>query len=544
MLPTVDLLLTGGRITTFADPEQGPIEAESIAIGGGRVLAVGSDAELADYAQQAAKVIGLGGRRVIPGLIDAHIHAVRAGANWSVSLHWEDVRSIPEALETIRIRAGAVPPGTWISVIGGWHRLQLAEGRVPTPDELEMTAPEHPVYVQETYNVGVLNRAGLAACGWATPEALDPPRGELERDAHGTPTGMILGTGAFAVPTELALAVDRETATTGMIAMAQEFAAHGLTGVHDGGGMLVRPSDYDPLFDAWRAGALSLRFRLFICAWDRGGEIGNFAEYTNYQQHDFGDGILRVSGAGELIHMDCHDLEGMTEFTISESSAAELVEISRICAARGWRMSMHAVRDETLGCVLDAWERVEAETGLVKDRRWSIVHADAASPRNLDRMAALGLGVLFQNRHTLKADDYLEAWGHEATANAQPVAELRRRGIPLGLGTDATRANWFSPWASIAWFVSGQAVGGAGVRNPEHLLSREEALRGYSADAVWFTGEEGHRGRLVPGYDADLAVPTLDPFACSDAELGDIRSDLTIMGGRVTHSAGVFVDRL
>lgn len=536
----VELLLTGGRITTFAGADQGPAEVEAVAIGGGRVLAVGSAAQLEGYAGSAQRVVDLGGRRAIPGLVDSHIHAVRAGASWSVSLHWEDVRSVPEALETIRARAAAVPPGTWIPVIGGWHRLQLAERRVPTPQELDAVAPEHPVYIQETYNVGVLNRAGLVACGWAGAETADPVRGELERDADGAPTGVILGTGAFAIPTQLALAVDRETASAGTVAMAQEFAAHGLTGVHDGGGMLVRPSDYEPLFDAWRAGALPVRFRLFVCAWDRGGELANFDALTTYQQHDFGDDVLRVCGAGELVHTGCHDLEGMTEFEVSDGDAAELVDISRLCAERGWRMSMHAVRAETLTRVLDAWEQVEAQTGLVKGRRWSIVHADAASPRQLDRIAALGLGVLFQNRHTLKADDYLEAWGHDATANAQPVDGVRRRGIPLGLGTDATRANWFSPWASIAWFVTGRAAGGGGVRSPEHLLSREEALRGYSADAAWFTGEEDRRGRLVPGYDADLMVPTLDPFACGDDELADIRSDLTIMGGRITHAAGDF----
>src|SRR5690606_6211095 len=143
-----------------------------------------------------------------------------------------------------------------------------------------------------------------------------------------------------------------------------------------------------------------------------------------------------------------------------EPAAAELLEISRNAALRGWRMSMHAVLDDTLSSVLDAWEAVEAETGLVKGRRWSIVHADAASPRNLDRMAALELGVLVQNRHLLKGGDYVEHWGSEATANAQPIAGFKSRGVKIGLGTDATRANWFSPWAAIDWFVSGRSIDG------------------------------------------------------------------------------------
>lgn len=536
----IDLLLRNGRISTFAGPDQGPAEVQAIAIVGGAIHATGSDAELADLEPLARRVVDLGGRRVLPGLIDSHIHAVRAGVSWSVSLHWEHVRSVEEALETIRTRAAEVPAGTWIPVVGGWHRRQFSEGRTPTPEELTAAAPEHPVYIQETYDFGFLNAAGLAACGWSGAEAQDPPRGTLVRGDDGAPNGVLLGVGAFSVPIAKALDVSREAAAAGTLDMMREFARYGLSAVNDGGGLLVRPSDYDPLFDLWRAGEMPLRCRLFISAWDRGGEVGNYAGYTEVVQHDFGDDRLRVSGIGEVVHMGCHDLEGFEELHIGEPALAELIEISRTAAVRGWRMSMHAVLDDTLGRILDAWEAVEAETGLVKGRRWSIVHADAASPRNLDRMAALGLGVLVQNRHLLKGGDYVEAWGSEATANAQPIDGFRSRGIPVGLGTDATRANWFSPWAAIAWFVSGRSVDGAGVRAAEHLMTREEALRAYTADAAWFTGEDDRRGRLVSGYLADLFVPSLDPFECEDDALADIRSDLTITGGEVTWAAPAF----
>lgn len=540
--PPVDLLLTGGRISTLAAPGEGKAEVQSLAIVGGRVLAAGPDEELAPYAAQARRVIDLGGRRVIPGLNDSHIHAMRAGVSWAVSLHWDDIRSVADALATIQARAAELPVGAWIPVIGGWHRRQFTEGRIPTPAELTAAAPAHPVYIQETYDVGVLNAAGLVACGWADAGAQDPPRGSLERDTDGSPTGVLLGTGAFAIPTGLSLAVDREQAKAGTVAMGHEFASHGLTGVIDGGGLLVRLSDYDPLFELWREGSLPLRFRLFISAWERGNEVANYDAYTAVQQHDFGDDVVKVSGVGEVVHLGCHDLEGMEKFELGDEAAAELVEISRTCAERGWRMSMHAVLDETLGRVLDAWEKVQAETGAVKGRRWSIVHADAASQSNLDRMAALELGVLVQNRHGLKGGDYVERWGREGAAEAQPIAELRARGIRIGAGTDATRANWFSPWASIAWFVTGRSVDGTGVRSPEHLMSREEALRAYSADAAWFTDEDDHRGKLLPGYDADLMVPTLDPFSCPDEELAGIRSELTIMGGRVTWAAAPFTN--
>ncbi len=533
-LPLVDLVLRGGRITTFADPDQAPAEAEALAIAGGRIVAVGTDQQLAPYAELAAEVIELDGRRVLPGLNDAHIHAVRGGNSWSVSLHWEGIRSIPEALDTVRRAAERLPAGAWIAAVGGWHRSQFAEGRIPTRDEVDAVAPDHPVYLQELYDLGVLNTAGLAACGY-TAESPDPPRGSIERDAEGRPTGRLRGVGAFAAPLARALAAGAAEAEEGMRQMAAEFARHGLTGVVDGGGLLMTPRDYDAIRAVHRAGALGIRARLFVSAWTRGGEVADIEALTSLVPADAGDGMLRIVGVGEIPHLGCHDMEGLDPFTVPDAAFHELVEIVRLCAVRHWRMSVHAVLDATLGRILDAWEQVEEETGLVAGRGWSIVHADEASRENLARIAALGAGVLVQNRLVLKGGDYVDTWGAAATAQAPPLATMRELGIVIGGGTDATRANAFSPWASIWWLVTGGTLDGRGRRDAAHLLDRAAALASYTRDAAWFTGEQSHRGRLAPGYDADLCVPTLDPFTCHDDELAGIRSDLTVLDGRITH---------
>ncbi|HLS73925.1 MAG TPA: amidohydrolase [Actinomycetaceae bacterium] len=535
-LPAVDLVLRGGRITTFADPGQAPAEASAIAIAGGRVLAVGSDDELAPYTELAARVIDLDGRRVLPGLNDSHIHAMRAGVSWSVTAHWEGVRALAEGLELLAIDSVGRAPGRWVAVVGGWHRAQLAERRGPTRAELDAAVPDHPAYVQEGYDRAVLNSAGLRACGW-TDESPDPARGRLLRDDHGRLTGEIEGVGAFAVPLGLALQVSPEEAQEGTRQMAREFARHGLTGVVDGGGLLVTPRDYDPIYALWRRGELALRTRLFISAWTRGGEVADIDQLTTLVQPESGDSMLKVVGVGEIPHLGCHDLEGMEPFTLTDTAYDELVEIVRLCAQRGWRMSVHAVLNDTLGRILDAWEQVELETGLVAGRGFSIVHADEASRENLARIARLGAGILVQNRLTLKGGDYLRVWGPEATAGAPPIADMRELGITIGGGSDATRANWFSPWASIGWLVTGATVDGQGTRDRRHRLSREAALASYTRDAAWFTGEQGHRGRLAPGYDADLCVPSTDPFSCPEDELPHILSDLTVLGGAVTHDS-------
>jgi predicted amidohydrolase YtcJ len=454
-------------------------------------------------------------------------------------MHWEDVRSLAEGLRQIGARASALEPGQWISVVGGWHSRQLEEGRMPTRAELDAVAPENPVFIQELYDHGVVNSAGLAACGWDDSSA-DPAGGKLLRDAAGQVTGQLIGMGAFAVPLALALAATPEQSYSGTRAMFREFAAHGLTGVADGGGLKMTPHDYHQLFKLWSDDALAVRVRLFISAWTRGGEVGDVAALTEFLHPGFGDRRLRVVGLGEIPHLSCHDMEGLDPFVLEQIAYDELVEIVRMCAQAGWPMSVHAVLEDSLSRVLDAWEQVERETGGVAGRRFSIVHADQASEESIKRIAALGAGVLVQNRFMLKSTDYREGWGAEAVRTAPPIGVMRAHGVTIGGGTDATRANWFSPWASIWWLVTGQSIDGAPPRDAEHLLSVEQALASYTRDAAWFTGEEGERGRLVPGYEADLVVPTLDPFECDVNELREIRSDLTIVGGAVTHASGEF----
>lgn len=535
-LPLVDLVLHSGRISTFADDTEAAEEVESVAIAGGRVIAVGTDAELAHLRELAARTVDLRGRRALPGLNDSHIHAVRGAVSWTASMHWEGTRSLDEALDAVRAEVSRRGAGAWISVIGGWHSSQFSEGRAPTRAELDAAAGDNPVYVQELYDRGILNTAGLRACGFAD-DSDDPPRGELVRDDAGRLTGELRGVGAFAIPTGKALAeIDGEA---GVRAMGAEFARHGLTGVVDGGGLLMTPRDYDPIYAVWRQGDLDVRTRLFLSAWTRGGEVADIDALTSLVQPDSGDGMLKVAGVGEIPHLGCHDMEGLDPFEMSGESFDELVRIVRMCATRGWRMSVHAVLDDTLSRILDAWEAVEAETGLVAHRGWSIVHADEASRGNLERLARLGAGVMTQSRLLLKGGDYVDAWGAAETADAPPLGTMRELGIVIGAGSDATRANWFSPWACVWWLVTGGTLDGRGVRDPQHRMSRREAIAAYTRDAAWFTGEQTHRGRLAPGYDADLCVPTSDPFTCDERELRDILSDLTVLGGRVTHDTGV-----
>lgn len=533
-MSAVDLVVHGGRLWT-GDPDSGP--ATALAVRDGRIVAVGTDEELAPLAERAPRVVDLAGRRLLPGLQDSHIHAARAGLTWERELHWEEIRSLADGLAQIRDRAATSPAGTWISVVGGWHERQLAERRMPTRAELDDASPEHPVYVQMLYDAAVLNSAALRECGWDAASA-DPPRGRLGRDPQtGRLTGVVHGMGAFG---QVLARIGQPTAQEqrrGTRRMLREFARHGVTAVVDGGGFLMTPESYHPLLDLWRSGELPVRMRLFVSAATSGSEVDELTQWMRHTVPGFGDDVVRISGLGEIVHHGCHDMEGLDPYEMDERSWRQLVEISFRAAVRGWPMSVHAVLDHTLGRVLDAWELVAAEHDL-RSLRFSIVHADQASPANVERMAALGVGVLVQNRLGLKATDYVGSWGREQTLRTPPIGDFVTARLPLAAGTDATRANWYQPWASLWWLVTGGSVDGSEPRGVAHRLSVPAALHAYTGAGAWFTFEERQRGRLAVGQAADFVVPTLDPLSVEVSALPGIRSELTVMGGRVTYSTG------
>ena len=194
-----DAIFIDGLIFTGAAPRDGAeerndngsvVEPTALAVTNGRVVAVGTTQEILEFASSGTLVTDLGGRRVIPGLIDAHMHATRAGATWDQELHWTRIPSLKAALESIRHAALTTPEGAWIRAVGGWHATQFEEGRAPTREELDEAGGDHPVYVQSFYDTAVLNSVALEALGYDTLQ-VDPPGGVIERTPSGEATGVI-----------------------------------------------------------------------------------------------------------------------------------------------------------------------------------------------------------------------------------------------------------------------------------------------------------------------------------------------------------------
>src|SRR5215831_7960406 len=293
-----DSVLVNGKVVTL---DAGSSVREALAIRDGKITALGSSADIRKLAGPSTRVVDLGGRTVIPGLIDSHLHAIRAALSFTSEVNWIGTRSLPEALARISAAAHSREPGAWLIVAGGWNELQFAERRRPTQAELESAAPGSPVYVQLGYGWALLTDAGFAKLGIKSDADL-PAGGKLERDASGTSTGAITG-GNNAI---VAL-FDRLPKPTyaqqvdGTKAFFRELNRLALTGVVDPGGNNLFPADYQALFDVWRRHELTVRVAYSLNGQTPGKEFDELKSLTALLPMGFGDERLHFNGLGERI---------------------------------------------------------------------------------------------------------------------------------------------------------------------------------------------------------------------------------------------------
>jgi predicted amidohydrolase YtcJ len=517
-----DTILLNGEIVRY-DNEP----AQALAVSGGRIAAIGDTAGIRALAGPKTHVIDLGGRTVIPGLIDSHIHAIRAGLTYTTEVHWIGVRTLGEALARIRDKAATVPKGSWLVVAGGWTERQFAEDRPPTQAEIVAAAPDHHVYVQLLYSRVLLDPGGYDALGIARDPAL-AARVNIERDREGKPTGWLIGD-ARAI-SDLFNLLPRPTfaqKVEGTRAFFRALNAVGLTGVIDPGGYNLSIPDYQPLFEVWRDGGLTLRVRYSLCAPRRDHELEDFKNFTQVLPMGFGDDWLRFNGIGENVTWGMYNND-----TPTEAQKQQLFDVLQWAVSRGMTATFHWHNDRAVHHLLEVLERVNAQTPIA-DLRWSIAHLNDASPDSLKRMKAMGVGWLMQNAFYFRGEAFLGQRGAEAAWHVPPIVSALRMGLPVGGGTDAHRVMWYSPFVSLQWMLDGKTLGGIAMRAPEELPTRMQALRLYSEGSAWFTFDERERGSLAVGKLADLAVLSKDYLTVPTAEIGSIVSLLTMVGGRI-----------
>ncbi len=538
-----DTIVRNGLLWTGAGMTGAPT---ALAIRDGRILAVGSDEDVTDLTGPDTRVIDAQGRRVIPGLIDSHIHMVRAGLTWNQNVDWSAVRSIEEGLAAIAAKVASTPPGTWVSVVGGWGPGQFAEKRMPTVAEIDALSDDHPIYVQYLYESAIVNRVGREAIG-IVKGAEDPARGMFERDADGEPTGFCMGVGAFQACVMAAGRPDFATQVEWTAAIMRRFNRLGITGVIDPGGMGMSPESYRPLYELWRRGGMTVRTRLYLMPQVAGQEREQIRDNIKHLHPGFGDEWLRLTGAGEMVSYGFFDLEGVRPFEVTDEGADLLEEMLEELLNAGWSIHLHAVLTATVSRMLDVIEKVLSRVTLDPDRvRISMAHIEPITDADMDRMARLGVGAGIQDRMLFRAKDSADFWGEDVVRRSPPLKGFLDRGIVVGGGTDATAVSPYNPWQSLWWLVTGRTLDDGPARDEQWNMTREEALTAYTTGSAWLSLDERTRGRLEPGMLADLVVLSDDYFAVDEDAISEIEAHLTMVDGVVVHAAdssGVTVDR-
>jgi predicted amidohydrolase YtcJ len=525
-----DLVLLDGKIVTV-DAESSLREA--LAVRDGKILRVGSTAEVRRLVGPETRVVELGGRTVIPGLIDSHLHAVRAALSFSTEVNWIGARSLREALQRISDAAARRPPGSWLIVAGGWNELQFAERRRPTQAELEAAAPSNPVYVQLGYGWVVMTDDGFARLGIRS-EADLPAGGTLVRDGERLTGAISGGQGAIIALFDRLPKPTFAEQVQGTREFFRELNRLGLTGVVDPGGNNLFPPDYQALFDVWRRGELTVRVAYSLNGQTAGGELAELQSLTALLPMGFGDDRLHFNGLGERITFSMNNNPEPTA-----EHKERYYEVVRWAAERGMTITMHWGPDETVPHLLEIFERVNREVPIAP-LRWSIAHLNDAAEATLRRMSELGVGWTVQDAMYFGGEDLVRRQGRGAARRVPPVVTGHRLGVVIGAGTDAHRVASYNPFTSLQWFLDGKTVAGTPIRGPEETPDRLTALKFYTLGSAWFSFDDDVRGSLEAGKFADLAVLSDDYLTVPLEEIGNIESVLTLLGGEVVYAAGEF----
>lgn len=533
---SADTVLVNGKVVTL---DARSTVAQAVAIRDGRIVAVGSNDDVRKNAGPNTKVVDLGGRTVIPGLMDSHIHAIRAGLTYSVEVSWIGVPTLAKALERIRDAARSSKPDVWIKVGGGWTDMQFAEKRGPTMDEIKAAAPGRKVYVQRLYNRAWVSPEGLADMKLTPDTAI--PTGKAEKDASGKLTGEFTGSNpAFNFLVAKIPGPTFSDQVEGTKEYFRELNRLGMTAVNDVAGGGLFPVHYAPVQKVWQDGELTVRVNWTFHPQIRGKEFELIQSHTAMLPMGFGDDMYRFSGLGESITAAMFD--GSTVGAVFNPTEADLAEFEKIlgwAAARGYKAHVHASTNKAASAIMTVYESINKKTPITA-LRWQITHIEDATEETLKRMKALNVGWSVQDRLLYAGTNYQQLMGVEQTRRAPPIKTGLKLGVMVAGGTDSDQVAPYNPFVSIKWLLDGKGIDGAVLRGPEESPDREEALRMYTINAAWFTFDDGKRGNLEVGKYADLAVLSADYMTVPVEQVGDITSLLTLVGGKAVWADGPY----
>ena len=542
-----DLVLRGGKIATV-DPLIG--EAQALAVSGHEILAVGSDAEIAAYIGAATRVIELEGRLAIPGFIEGHGHYLSLGRARQI-LDLTQVANYSEIVNMVAVAVDGAAPGDWI--FGrGWHQEKwdrppagAVEGN-PVNDSLNNIAPDNPVYLgHASGHAAFANAAALAAAG-IDDDTPDPPGGTIVRHPDGTATGLLretaqrlVGTAVEAYESRLTEEQTEQVMRERVRLAGSEAIANGITSFHDAGASF-ETIDFFKTLEA--EGALPIRLYVMV----RRQSNPEMAEKLPlYRMVAEGNDFLTVRSVKRQIDgaLGSHGawlLEPYEDLTNTAGLVLEPVEdierTAEIALEHGFQVNTHAIGDRANRETLDIYERVFERAGVDgRELRWRIEHAQHIDPADVPRFGQMGVIAAMQGIHCTSDGPWIPSrLGEERSKiTSYPWRDLINTGAVIGNGTDVP-VEPINPIAS--YYASVSRVTTTGEKfNPEHVMTRIEALQSYTINNAIAAFEEDLKGTLSPGKLADIVVLSRDILNVAEDEIAGTEIDLTIIGGEVRH---------
>jgi hypothetical protein len=529
-----DLILYNGNITTLDD--QNPT-VKAIAVRDGVIIATDDQSgRIRALAGPDTQQVNLNGRRVLPGLVDGHLHGIRMGSYFcfSRSPRFDPIWTRPEAIANVALKASQTPVGKWLFQIGGgWNVAQFTDQPgMLTKAELDSAAPNHPVYIQGGgFSGGQVNSKALEVLG------LTAGSPGVVLDGNGQPTGQL--TGAANTLATRTIGAELQTLTfEEQIACSKDFIRElnkrGMTAWDDPGGNnpfsptgvpdpVIRGNNgYQAINQLHRDGELNARIRFsFSCF---GSIIGMPCVTGNTPNavSTIGDDMLKIGGVGEEV---LNTVGGVYPHD-------EYMEILEYLAKNRWEFEHHATADTTQHGMIEDWEEVDAEFEI-NDLGWRMLHPgdgpEEPSADTLARLKALNAAVV-------PTDTNFDSTG----TDHPPFKRVYDSGVKACAGTDAYNVSPYPPFINIWYQVSGKTIqGGQGVA-PDQTLTRMEALRYSTERCDWVTSLEGRVGTLAPGMLADLIVMNRDYFAVPVDDIKGLTSVLTVVDGRIVFGDAEF----
>ena len=524
-----DTILVNGKIVTV---DQRFTIAQGLAIRGQRIVAVGNNADVLELQGKGTKVIDLKKQTVIPGLIDNHAHFIRAPEHEELRL--DGVASRKRALEMLTGRVRSARPGEWIVTLGGWSEEQFTDDPRGFPlDELDRIAPDNPVLLQAVYNQSYLNSAALKAAGIdaATP---DPRGGRIEKDANGTPTGVVRNAGGVAFVAAKIPLPDGEQWIANVRKFVAGLNAMGITAWYDAGGRGMSEKHYAAYQALAERGELNARAFWTTIRQPATPEqvdkvLAEIQQHRPFQGNDYFENI----GWGESLYQPATTNLLRNDFVVKPEDMREVRRIMQAIAESGMFLNAHVEMENAIDAYLAELEELN-KVEPIKGLRWVLSHLDQVSDVQLARMKRLGMYAGLHSRPLIQGALMHKVHGERAW-DMPPFKRVQDSGIVWGLGSDATAVTTSNPFYTLWFAVTGRMVGSRKVNR--QTISREEALIAHTRSNAFFVFQESNLGSIQPGKYADLLVLDRDYLSAPAQQIKDIRPLMTMVGGKIVYRA-------